>query len=160
MKRDRGNRVDMSAFLALLAASGFALAQSATQPTPAEKAIKYRQSVFEVVAGNFGPLAGKAGGKVDLSDADARKYATRLASIAEFTRDAFPDVSKEGPTKAKPEIWSQRADFDKLVDDLTTKTRALADVTAKAGVSAEEFKAAVGGVGNSCKNCHEKFREK
>src|ERR1700754_3858993 len=94
MKMDRGNRIATSAALALLA-SGLAFAQSASPPTPAEKAIQYRQAVFKVVSGNFGPLAQKAQGKAELSDADARKYSSRLASIAEFTRDAFPDSSRE-----------------------------------------------------------------
>jgi cytochrome c556 len=148
------------AALSLSAASGYGAAQGAAQPTPAEKAIEYRQSVFKIVAGNFGPLAQKAQGKAELSEADAKKYAARLASIAEFAPDAFPDISKEGKTRAKPEIWSDRAAFDKLLNDLTTNTRSLAAVAAKPGVTPDEFKAAVGAVGNACKACHDKFREK
>ncbi|HTU66156.1 MAG TPA: cytochrome c [Steroidobacteraceae bacterium] len=142
------------------AASEFVLAQGAAQPTPAERAIQYRQAVFKVVAGNFGPLAQKAQGKAELSEAEARNAGARLASIAEFVPDAFPDVSKDGETKAKPEIWANRAEFDKLANDLVTNTKALAAVTAKSGATADEFKAAVGGVGNACKGCHDKFRAK
>ena len=141
-------------------ASGLALAQGAAQQTPAEKAIQYRQSVFRIVAGNFGPLAQKAQGKAELNDADTRKYAARLASIAEFAADAFPEVSRDGNTKAKPDIWSDRAEFDKLVGDLATQTRALAAVTTRPNATPEEFKAAVGAVGNACKTCHDKFRAK
>lgn len=154
-------RVSGKAFvtLALLGAvSGFVLAQGA--PSPAEKAIAYRQAVFKVVAGNFGPIAQKAQGKAELSPADTTKYAARLAEIAEFTRDAFPEVSKDGPTKAKPEIWSDRAEFDKLVEDLVSKTSALSAVAARTNATPDELKAAVGGVGNACKSCHDKYREK
>jgi len=141
----------------LIGATQLSLAQS---PTPAEKSIEYRQALYKVVAGNFGPLAQSAQGKLELSPAAARKHADRLAAIADFTRDAYPDISREGKTKAKAGIWTERAEFEKLLDDFNSAARALAAVTAKAGASPEDFKAAVGAVGNSCKGCHDKFREK
>ncbi len=148
---------EVGATLLLVGAAAVSQAQSAT---PAEKAIEYRQAVFKVVAGNFGPLAQNAQGKLELPPAAARQYAERLASIAEFARDAFPDISREGKTRAKPEIWSERAEFDKLLKDLTDATRSLAGVAASTAARPEEFKAAVGAVGNACKGCHDRFREK
>jgi cytochrome c556 len=145
------------AALVLLCTGGISLAQS---PTPAEKAIEYRQAIYKVVAGNFGPLAQNAQGKLELQPGAARQYAERLAAIADFTRDAFPDISKEGKSRAKPSIWSERAEFDQLLNDFNDATRALATVTAKADAKPEDFKAAVGTVGNTCKGCHDKFREK
>ena len=135
-------------------------AVQAQTATPAEKAIEYRQAVFKVVAGNFGPLAQSAQGKVELQPAAARQYAERLSEISQFARDAFPDISREGKTRAKPEIWSERAEFDKLLKDLTDATKSLAGVTANAAAKPEEFKAAVGAVGNACRGCHDRFREK
>ena len=139
---------------------GAAAAVQAQTATPAEKAIEYRQAVFKVVAGNFGPLAQNAQGKLELQPAAVRQYASRLAAIAEFTPDAFPEISREGKTRAKPEIWANRAEFDKLLKDLNDATRSLAGVTANASAKPEDFKAAVGAVGNTCKGCHDKFREK
>ena len=141
----------------LMLSTAAALAQTAT---PAEKAIEYRQAVFKVVAGNFGPLAQSAQGKVELQPAAARQYAERLAQISQFAGDAFPEISREGKTKAKPEIWADRAAFDKLLEDLTDATRSLGSVTANASARPEDFKAAVGAVGNACKACHDKYREK
>ena len=146
-------------FIGTLGTAQIAQAQS---PSPADKAIEYRQAVFKIVAGNFGPLAQSAQGKIELQPAAARKHAERLAAIADFTRDAFPEISREGSvkTKAKAEIWSDRAEFNKLLDDLGNATRVLANVTANAAAKPEDFKAAVGNVGNACKGCHDKFREK
>ena len=146
----------LGATLLLLAVT----AVQAQTATPAEKAIEYRQAVFKVVAGNFGPLAQSAQGKVELQPAAARQYAERLSEISQFARDAFPDISREGKTRAKPEIWSERAEFDKLLKDLTDATKSLAGVTANAAAKPEEFKAAVGAVGNACRGCHDRFREK
>lgn len=141
----------------LLGATAASQAQTAT---PAEKAIEYRQAVFKVVAGNFGPLAQNAQGKLELQPAAVRQYAERLAAIAEFPRDAFPDISREGKTRAKPEIWSERAEFDKLLKDFNDAVRSLSTVASSAALKPEDFKAAVGAVGNTCKGCHDKFREK
>ncbi len=159
MKKRSDRAAQACAVFLLSAISAHVLAQGA-QPTPAERAIEYRQAVFKVVAGNFGPLAQNAQGKVELPAPAVRKFAERLADIAEFTRDAFPEISREGKTRAKAEIWSDRIEFDKLVNDLNTQARALAAVTARADARPEEFKAAVGAVGNACKSCHDKFREK
>jgi len=141
----------------LMTGAAAVLAQTAT---PAEKAIEYRQAVFKVVARNFGPLAQSAQGKLELQPAAARRYAERLAQISQFAGDAFPDISREGKTRAKPEIWTDRAGFDQLLEDLTDATRSLASVTADATAKPDDFKAAVGAVGNACKGCHDKYREK
>ncbi len=142
------------------AASANALAQGSAQPTAAERAIEYRQALYKVISGNFGPLAQSAQGKIELAPAVARKYAERLASLADFTRDAFPDVSREGKTRALPAIWAERAEFDRLIYDLNTRAKALAAVTASADATPEDFQAAVGAVGDACKSCHTRFREK
>src|SRR5689334_22826537 len=84
----------------------------AAGPTPAERAIEYRQAVYKIVAGNFGPLAQVAQGKAEFKADVARRQATRLAQIATFVGDSYPDISKEGKTRALPAIWANRAEFD------------------------------------------------
>ena len=156
-----------SAFVALIIV-GAALAQTppATAPaapagpTPAERAIEYRQSVYKIVAGNFQPLAQIAQGKADFNEEGVKRNAAHLAQIAGFIADAFPDISKEGKTRALPAIWTNRAEFDALVKDLNTHTKTLADVAENSSSAGTEFKAAVAAVGNDCKSCHEKFRAK
>ena len=70
-----------------------------------------------------------------------------------------PAFSKDGaPTKAKPEIWTDRAEFDKLLADLGEKAKAL-PAAAKAG-TLDALKPAVGEVGKACKACHDKYKEK
>jgi cytochrome c556 len=156
--------------LALIAAGGIALAQAPPAPapggaapagpTPAERAIEYRQAVYKIVAGNFQPLAQIAQGKADFKPEAATKSAARLSQIATFVGDAFPEISKEGKTRALPAIWSNRAEFDALVKDFVTHTKTLADVTENSASAGDEYKAAVAAVGNDCKSCHDKFRSK
>ena len=151
-----------------IAVVGAALAQTppatpaaaSAGPTPSERAIEYRQAVYKIVAGNFQPLAQVAQGKAEFSEDGARKNAARLAQIAGFVGDAFPDISKEGKTRALPVIWSNRTEFDALVKDLNTHTKTLSEVVENSSSAGTELKTAVAAVGNDCKTCHEKFRSK
>jgi cytochrome c556 len=129
-------------------------------PTPAERAIEYRQAVYKVIAGNFGPLSQVAQGKADFKADTAARQATRLSQIATFIGDAYPDISKEGKTRALPAIWSNRKEFDQIAQDFAAHTKTLAEVTENSSSAGDELKAAVAAVGNDCKACHDKFRSK
>ncbi len=135
-------------------------AAAPTGPTPAERAIEYRQAIYKIVAGNFGPLSQVAQGKAEFKAENATKQATRLAQIATFIGDAYPDISKEGKTRALPAIWTNAKDFDPLVQNFVTHTKTLADVTENSSSAGDEFKSAVTAVANDCKACHDKFRAK
>jgi len=162
------NGLRISAALAALALSGAsataqtppAAGAAPAGPTPAERAIEYRQAVYKVVAGNFGPLSQVAQGKADFKAETATRQATRLAQIATFVGDAFPDVSKDGKTRALPAIWSNRKEFDQIVQDFATHTKTLSEVVENSSSAGDELKAAVAAVGNDCKACHDKFRSK
>ena len=129
-------------------------------PTPAERALEYRQAVFKIVSGNFGPLSQVAQGKAEFKAETVTRQASRLAQIATFIGDAHPDISKEGKTRALPAIWSNRKEFDQIATDFATHTKSLAEVAENSSSAGEEFKGAVAAVGNDCKSCHEKFRSK
>jgi cytochrome c556 len=145
---------------ALMAQTPPAAGAAPAGPTPAERAIEYRQAVYKIVAGNFGPLSQVAQGKADFKAENATRQATRLAQIATFVGDAYPDISKEGKTRALPAVWSNRQEFDQIVADLVTHTITLAEVVENSSSAGDELKAAVVAVGNDCKACHDKFRAK
>ena len=65
----------------------------------------------------------------------------------------FPAGSDKGETKAKPEIWSDRATFDKILKDAQAAAAALAEVKEEAA-----FRPAMGALGQNCKACHDKFK--
>ena len=68
---------------------------------------------------------------------------------------SFPAGSEKGPpeTYAKAEIWSDPEGFKAAQDAALKAVDALAATTDEAG-----FKTAMGGLGESCKGCHTKFR--
>ena len=68
----------------------------------------------------------------------------------------FPDTSKTGDTKALPEIWTYKADFEarfkKFGDDVSAAQKAITNEAS--------FKATMPGVLKNCTGCHEDYRAK
>jgi cytochrome c556 len=143
----------------LLAAAAFAstaIAQSAP-PSKGEQALTYRKSLYQVIVWNFAPMSAMAQGKVPYDAAEFAKRADRVAAVAPLLTEAYPPES-EGMknSKLKPEMWSNRADFDAKLKDLIDRSGTLATV-AKGG-DFDKSKAAFFDTANACKACHEKYR--
>ena len=148
-------RPGLLAFAGLLAA---ATAHSAP-PTKAEQAIEYRHSVYHVIAWNIHKLGDAVDGKVPYDKDAFALQAARVALLAPMLPEGFPEGSYvEGKTHAKPEIWTNRAEFDERMKKLADKSAALADV-AKGGDLAKA-KPAFNELMQACKSCHDKFKKK
>jgi cytochrome c556 len=143
-------------FLVLAITFGIAPAQ-AQQPTKAEQTLKYRKAVYQVMAWNFGPMAAMAQGKIPY---DAQEFELRAQRVAELTpmlaESYTPDTQSLAGSKAKPELWSHREDFDAKLKTLVDRSATLATV-ARTG-DAEKSKAAFLDTAQACKACHDKYR--
>lgn len=152
------NPVRVLMAMALLAALTAALAQE-KPPSKAEQAIKYRQSVYKVILWNFGPVAAMAQGKIPYDAAEFARRAERVATMAPMLLEGYPEGTASEPgikTRARPEIWENKAEFEKLMHDMENKTAALATVAREGDF--DKSKAAFGDAAGACKACHEKFR--
>jgi len=110
MPSHRVLRIIAPALLVALAASG---AQAQGQPSKAEQAVKYRKAVYQAIAWNFGPLSAMAQGKIPYDAAEFELRAARVAALAPMVGESFTaDTKGVAGSKAKPVIWSSRADFD------------------------------------------------
>jgi cytochrome c556 len=143
----------------LLAAAVFAstaIAQTAP-PSKGEQALAYRKSLYQVIVWNFGPMSAMAQGKVPYNAAEFAKRAEHVAAVTPLLTEAYPPES-EGVknSKLKPEMWSNRADFDSKMKDLIDRSATLATV-AKGG-DFDKSKAAFFDTANACKACHEKYK--
>ena len=143
------------ALIGVVGASSIAADQ--TNNRAAAFAIKYRQSVYTVMYGNFAPLGAMVKGTAPYDAAKFTQRAERVAYLAQLAGEAFPAESQSGATTAaKPEIWTNRAEFDKLMKNWQDKTVALAKVAN--GGNLDAIKPAFGAVVEACKACHDKFR--
>jgi cytochrome c556 len=144
---------------ALAAAGAFAVPSLALaqQATKAEQAIKYRQSVYQVILWNLGPMAAAVQGKAPFEAKTFANQAQRVATMAPMLAEAYgPDTFVAGKTRAKQEIWQNKADFDAKMQDFVRASASFAEV-AKTGDEAK-IKAAFGPMTQTCKACHDKYR--
>jgi cytochrome c556 len=146
-----------AAVASLVAAGSLAVRAQEAPPSKEEQAIKYRQSVYKVILWNFGPMAAMAQGKIPYDAKTFAHNAERVATMAPMLLEGYPQGSGTGAkTRARPEIWENKADFTELMHNMESKTAALA-VVAREG-DFEKSKAAFGEAGSACKACHEKYR--
>ena len=140
---------------ALLGAAFLFASSTFAQVKPAD-AVHYRKSAYDVLVWNWMPLANTVRGKTPYVKADFERYANRVAQIAPMLLEGFPAGSGVGKTEAKPEIWTNWADFQRKMKAFETEAAALA--TLSKGGDFEKIKVQFSKVGGTCKGCHEKYK--
>ena len=118
--------------------------------------VKARQDLMATQGMNMKVLGGMAGGKVpfDAAAAEAAKAAI-VATSAEIGAKFKPQAT-DPVTEAKPEIWTNWADFQVKMKAFETESAALA--TLAKGGDFEKIKVQFSKVGNTCKDCHDKYK--
>ncbi len=154
MQPTRAQRLAVPALLLALACGA---AQAQGQPTKGEQALKYRKAVYQAIAWNFAPMGAMAQGKAPF---DAKEFAMRAGRVAALTpmlaESYSPETKDVDGSKAKAELWSNRADFDAKMKDLVDRSATLATV-AKGGDEAKT-KTAFFDTANTCKACHDEYK--
>jgi cytochrome c556 len=144
--------------LAALAVAGVITAlPAAAQFQKPEDAIKYRKSAFTVMAAHFGRVGAMANGKAPFDATSAAANIEIATFMSKLPFAAFVEGSGTGETKAKPEIWTERAKFDAAATKMQ-EAMAKLNVAAKGG-NFDQIKAAFGDTGKACKACHDDFRK-
>lgn len=122
-----------------------------------EDAAKYRQGSFTVMAAHFGRLGAMASGKAPYDAKLAQDNAAIVEFMSKLPWAGFTADSQSVKSKAKPEVWMDKAKFDQGAEKMMTEVAKL-NVAAKAG-NLDALKAAFGETAKTCKACHDAFRE-
>ncbi|MGN1057169.1 MAG: c-type cytochrome [Comamonas sp.] len=143
--------------LALTAAMAGAQASAETLKfAKAEDAIKYRQNALFVMGQHFGSLGAMANGRAPFNAELAQQNAEVLQTLAGLPWQGFAAGYEGG--KAKPEVWKEKAKFDEMAGKYQQEASKLV-AAAKTGDLAQ-LKAAFGPAAQSCKACHDAFRNR
>lgn len=122
------------------------------QPTPEERAYKFRTSLFQTFAWKMGQLArAKAAGDKNAFD----QHANDLSYLSRMIEEGFsiPDSLPDG-TKAKPEIWEDFDTFKAKIQNLAERSKGLTENGAMADFDPREFGS------KACGACHRDFKVK
>jgi cytochrome c556 len=151
----------MKAFACIAAAATlFALAAPASaQFAKPEDAVKYRQSALSVMGTHFGRIGAMANGKVPFDAKAAAENAAIVAEMAKLPWAAFgPGTDKDSRSKAMSEVWTEQPKFKAAGDKLIAESAKLA-AAAKTG-NLDALKTAFSATADTCKSCHDAFRNK
>lgn len=131
-------------------------------PSPAKIAVESRKAEFTLIGNFFRWFGAVAKGGAPYDEAEAKKRADRIVYLSGLLDESFPDVSNVGEpdSKAKAEIWKEKADFDKKLVKFKEDARVLAEIVGKEKGATEGFKTAVASVGQDCKACHDSYKVK
>jgi cytochrome c556 len=132
--------------------AGFAFAQF-QKP---EDALKYRQSVFTVMANSFGKISAVVKGEAPYNKDEVAKNAAVVAMLSSLPWQAFGPGTEGG--KAQADVWSDNAKFKAASEKMQVAVANL-NTAAQSG-DLESIKKAFGAAGASCKNCHDDFKKK
>ena len=121
-----------------------------------EDAIKYRQSVFTVMANSFGKIGAVVKGEAPYNKDEVAKNAAVVATLSTLPWQAFGPGTEGG--KAQSDIWSDNAKFKAASEKMQLAVANL-NTAAQSG-DLENIKKAFGAAGASCKNCHDDFKKK
>ena len=143
--------------IAAVIVAASASAVSAQPPVKPENQVKYRKAAYQLMNLNFGSLAAMADGKKPFDKDEAARNAEFVSMLATVPRGFFgPGTDKD--TKAKPEIWTHRADFDAKMDKMVNEAAKLPAAVKSGDMAA--FRKQVADTGEACKACHDEFRMK
>ncbi len=140
---------------AALGASGLAFGQGAGVSLKPDDIIAARQAGFDLQNGVFAAMKTAIDGGLDVKGLTAG--AKGISAWGHSIPAMFPDGTQTGHnTKAKPEVWSDRAGFEKAATNLVAaadKLAQLADANDKAGFAAQYT-----ATGQACGGCHRPYR--
>lgn len=156
----------MSRLLRTVAMAGIAVSLAATGMTAVAlaqdgiAAIKERQTAMRTVSKANVAIRNFLEKGEGSSDSVAAA-ATQIAAVADRIPGLFPKGTDEAggaaaKSRAKAEIWTNRAAFEKTAASLKASATALAEV-AKSG-DKDKIKVAFATMGKNCGGCHKPFR--
>ena len=124
----------------------------ANQPTPEERAYKFRASLFQTFAWKLGRLAVSKG----QNNSEAfNQHATDLVYLSGLIEEGF-EIENSTPdgSKAKPEIWTDYEGFKEKATNMTNLTKALMEEGGMDGFDPRKFGS------QACGSCHRNFKVK
>lgn len=155
-----GRKLIVLAGAALALAGGVVATTATASDSSAAAAIEKRQKILKALEANMKPLALIARGRAPADKAVMVKHSNAIASYAKQVGPAFKTntTSSSIENDAKPSIWTNKADFDAKAAKFVAASNALS--SASASGDASKFRSALVTVGQTCKDCHQSYRDK
>ena len=144
--------------VAVAAAVGLGASFHAAAQAKPEQLVKQRQSGMALIGWYFGPIGAMMRGDRPYDAAVVMRNADYLEVLSKMPQEGFQPSTKDEKTKAKPEVWTDKAKFDKAMENMQAEMAKFKQVAH--GGDQGAIKAQFGAVGKACAACHDDFRMK
>lgn len=141
--------------LVFFACSTLLMGTAHSQFQKPKDAIEYRQSAKFLLGSHFGRMAPVVRGQVEYNAENIKNNVEIVKVLATLPWAGFGPGTEGGD--AKPEVWSNAKGFEEERNKLMVQIDALSEAANSGDLN--KFKAAFGKVGQSCRSCHDTFRE-
>ena len=144
------------AFALAVAVFGLSACSDAVKGTHPNQPVTKRKAIFKQFTKTLEPMGMVARGRKDYNPREFNINALELQKLTSQPWVLFTADSNYPPTLAKPAVWEKPAEFQGAQDKFQVTVKEL--VEASQGSDLDRIKAAVNAVQNSCKTCHDQFR--
>lgn len=128
------------------------------QFTRLNDAVKYRQAAFQVLGTHAQRAGAMAKGEVPFDKPAAEANAALIELLSRQLAHAFPPGSDMAPAKTKPEVWQDAAQFKIQFEQFQSAASRLS--LAARSSDANAFKTAFNAMAQTCKACHDSYRNR
>lgn len=144
--------------IGLTLAATTVIAQPAKSLKHATKATELRQSLFQLIVNNMGPMGAMAKGKIPIDKDLIAKNAMRINHLSLMIPDYMATDTRKFKveTEALDKVWTDPALLAEKANALTLAAANLQKVVLTGNDMA--IKKAIGGIGKTCGGCHDSFK--
>jgi cytochrome c556 len=118
---------------------------------------KYRQGVMRTVGGQMSSMAAVLRGQVHFDN--LAFHARGMAELAEIVPHVFPEGSGVSKSEALPAIWEKPDEFKEAITKFVDAANGMAKAAESGSGDMGSIGPAMKALGQSCKGCHDNFRE-
>ena len=122
-----------------------------------DDAVKYRQGALVVMGQHFARVGAMATGRAPFDAAIAQQNMEIVVAMSSLPWVGFGAETREFNTRAKPNVWTERARFDELGQNMQAAVKELQEATRSGELAA--VRRTFGAAAASCKACHDNFRD-
>lgn len=149
----------MTSALCLLAALGASAISTAAIADETNPDIIHRQGIYKVVGGHMTALRSSLLLNNEKTQGQLAFHVEGIVEAFKRMGDAYPESSKNGITKASPDIWEKPEEFREAGRNAFAAATNMLEVVQMDG-GKREIMMAFRDLGASCKACHDDFRQK
>jgi cytochrome c556 len=119
--------------------------------------VTHRKQIFHEILQSFEPMGVVIRGHDDYDKSTFLQHALALETLAKEPWSYFTAGSDYPPTRAKPNVWKDQANFKADEQKLIDTTTKLAEVSQSGDL--DKIRPAYADVAQTCKACHKEYRK-